>query len=211
MPTAPSPNPGTEFVTDKIRADEIFTAIKRSRSSSVPSPFDQVSYLIFKRCPSLQIALLDLFNASWSQSVIPAQWKLAAIKLIAKSSQIDEPTSSSNFRPIALTSCIGKLFTSILRNRWLDYMTENGFLDRSIQKAFLSATPGCVEHHCMLATILAEARKKHKLLAVYWLDLANAYGSVHHSLIQFSLQHYHAVLSDLAMPLLRSRTESHHK
>ena len=25
-----------------------------------------------------------------------------------------------------------------------------------------------------------------------WLDLANAYGSVHHSLIQFSVQHYHA-------------------
>ena len=210
MPTPPSPNPGTEFVTDEIRVDEIFTAIKHSKSSSVPSPFDQVSYLIFKRCPSLQIALLDLFNACWSQSVIPAQWKLAAIKLIAKSSAIDEPTSSSNFRPIALTSCIGKLFTSILRNRWLDYMTENEFLDRSIQKAFLSATPGCIEHR-MLATILAEARKKHKLLAVYWLYLANAYRSVHHSPIQFSLQHYHAVLSDLAMPLLRSRTESHHK
>ena len=25
-----------------------------------------------------------------------------------------------------------------------------------------------------------------------WLDLANAYGSVHHSLIQFTLKHYHA-------------------
>jgi hypothetical protein len=29
-------------------------------------------------------------------------------------------------------------------------------------------------------------------LAVCWLDIANAYGSVHHSLIQFALQHYHA-------------------
>ena len=56
----------------------------------------------------------------------------------------------------------------------------------------MSATPGCVEHHCKLASILAEARKKHKSLAVCWLDLANAYGSVHHSLIQFSVEHYHA-------------------
>ena len=56
----------------------------------------------------------------------------------------------------------------------------------------MSATPGCVEHHCKLAAILAEARKKHKSLAVCWLDLANAYGSVHHSLIQFSVEHYHA-------------------
>ena len=43
-----------------------------------------------------------------------------------------------------------------------------------------------------LAAILAEAKKKHKSLAVCWLDLANAYGSVHHSLIQFALKHYHA-------------------
>ena len=105
---------------------------------------------------------------------------------------MDEPSSPSNFRPIALTSRIGKFFTTILRNRWLDYMTRNGFLNCSIQKAFMSATPGCVEHHCKLAAILAEARKMHKSLAVCWLDLANAYGSVHHSLIQFSVEHYHA-------------------
>ena len=83
------------------------------------SPFDQVSYLIFKRCPALQTALLDLFNTCWSQSVISTQWKMAAIKLIEKPSAMDEPTSPSNFHPIAVTSCIGKLFTAILRNRWL--------------------------------------------------------------------------------------------
>ena len=32
-----------------------------------------------------------------------------------------------------------------------------------------------------------------------WLDLANAYGSVHHDLIQFVLQHYHAPQSFLAV------------
>ena len=35
------------------------------------------------------------------------------------------------------------------------------------------------------------------LLSVCWLDLANAYGSVHHHLIQFCLQHYHAPQSFL--------------
>ena len=43
------------------------------------------------------------------------------------------------------------------------------------------------------ATILAVSRKKpHKSLAVCWLDLANAQGSVHHALTHFSFQHYHA-------------------
>ena len=71
-------------------------------------------------------------------------------------------------------------------------MLGNGYLDRSVQKAFMSATPGCIEHHAKLAAILRDARTKHKSLAVCWLDLANAYSSVHHSLIKFSLVHYHA-------------------
>ena len=92
------------------------------------------------------------------------------------------PSEPSNFRPIALTPSTGKLFSTILRNRWLDFMLSNGYLNRSIQKAFLPVTPGCTEHHLKLASVLAEARRKQKSLSVCWLDLANAYGSVHHSL-----------------------------
>ena len=60
-------------------------------------------------------------------------------------------------------------------------------VDWSVQKAFMSATPGCIEHHAKLAAILCDTLNKHKSLAMCWLDLANAYGSVHHSLV-----HYHA-------------------
>ena len=61
-----------------------------------------------------------------------------------------------------------------------------------MQKALLPKMPGCIEHHLKLASVISDAKAKHKFLAVYWLDLANAYGSVHHSLISFALQHYHA-------------------
>ena len=43
-----------------------------------------------------------------------------------------------------------------------------------------------------LLSIISEAQRKHKSLAVCWIDLANAFGSVHHELIRFSLSHYHA-------------------
>ena len=70
-------------------------------------------------------------------------------------------------------------------------MRANGYLDRSVQKAFMNKASGCIEHHAKL-TILRNARSKHTSLVVCWLDLANTYGSVHHSLINFSLAHYHA-------------------
>ena len=56
----------------------------------------------------------------------------------------------------------------------------------------MNGIPGCSEHQLKLASVIQEARSKHRSLAICWLDLANAYGSVHHQLIQFSLKHYHA-------------------
>ena len=71
-------------------------------------------------------------------------------------------------------------------------MKSNQYFDTKIQKAFMPSVPGCVEHYTKLAAAVSEARTKHKLLCVCWLDLANAYGSVHHDLIDFSLKYYHA-------------------
>ena len=86
----------------------------------------------------------------------------------------------------------GQDLTTLLRNRWLKFMLLNKYFDPSLQKAFLPNIRGCTEHQLKLSSILREAQVKHKALAVCWLDLANGYGSVHHSLIEFSLKHYHA-------------------
>ena len=115
-------------------------------------------------------------------------WKMAVVKLLGKSAANDDPQSPSNFRPIALTPVISKLFSGILKDRWLSHMISNGYIDASIQKAFLPMVPGVTK----LAAIISGARKSKHSLAVAWLDISNAYGSVHHSLIQFALRHYHA-------------------
>ena len=77
-----------------------------------------------------------------------------------------------------------------MKNRLLHFMTGNGYLDSNIQKAFMPSVPGCIEHYTKLVTAIKEAHTRHKSLAVCWLDLTNAYGSVHHNLIAFSLRYY---------------------
>ena len=175
-----------------ISEDELSVAIKRSRSSFAPSPLDQISYRIFKSCPSLKLALLDLFNSIVLEGMIPRGWKNAVFKLVGKSAANGDPKSPSNFRPIALTPAVSKLFSGILKDRWLRHMTLNRYLDGDVQKAFLPTVPGVSEHHSKLAAIISGTRKNKCSLALAWLDIANAYGSVHHSLIQFVLRRYHA-------------------
>ena len=174
------PSPPTPEVEMDCSVSEVTRAIKRMKSASAPSPFDMIGYVVFKKCPALIPALIDLFNLCWDHSYVPHQWKTAAIKLIAKGPAAEDAANPANFRPIALTPCIGKIFTTLLRNRWLKFMLLNQYFDPSLQTAFLPTTPGCTEHQLKLSSIPNEAQAKHKALAVCWLDLANAYGSVHH-------------------------------
>ena len=183
LPTSPFP---------EIATEELHQAIKRCKASSTPSPIDQMHYRIFKNCPSLMPALLHLFNTCWSTLTVPSQWKVGVLHLLGKPAAKLDPSLPSNFRPIALTSCVGKLYTAILKTRWTQFMIANGYLNTAVQKAFVDGDSGCTEHHIKLLSLIQEARQKHKSLAVCWLDLANAFGSVHHQLIRFSLEHYHA-------------------
>ena len=103
-----------------ITDGELAQAIKKFRSSSAPSSFDRVSYKIFKRCPSLRPALLDLFNRVVMEGSVPSAWKV--VKLIPKVSAKEDPPSPGNFRPIALTSAISKLLSGNLNDKWLRHM-----------------------------------------------------------------------------------------
>ena len=67
-------------------------------------------------------------------------------------------------------------------------MIKNGYLDSSVQKGFMRGVPGCVEHSETIYRAALYARDHGRDLCVSWIDLANAYGSVKHSLIHFSLK-----------------------
>ena len=70
-------------------------------------------------------------------------------------------------------------------------MLTNGFIDSLVQKGFMEGVAGCIEHTSMLWEVLTHAKKHQHTIAMSWLDLENAYGSVRHMLVQFALKWYH--------------------
>ena len=50
---------------------------------------------------------------------------------------------------------------------------------------------GCLEHTFALFEAFRDAKESHRQIIITWLDLANAYGSVRHNLIQFALNWFH--------------------
>src|SRR5580692_300862 len=68
---------------------------------------------------------------------------------------------------------------------------SNGCADTSIQKGGVPGIPGCLEHSSMIWDAIQRAKTGKLELHVIWLDLANAYGAVPHSLLWKALETYH--------------------
>ncbi|XP_052260998.1 uncharacterized protein LOC127865149 [Dreissena polymorpha] len=71
------------------------------------------------------------------------------------------------------------------------YLLQNKYIDTAEQKGGVPGVSRCVEHTGVITQIIKEARENKGDLAVIWLDLANAYGSVPHQMILKTLQLYH--------------------
>ena len=70
-------------------------------------------------------------------------------------------------------------------------MLKNGYIDTAVQKGFIERAAGCVEHSETVFQALLDARTHKRNVCISWIDLANAYGSVRHSMILFTLEWYH--------------------
>ena len=75
----------------------------------------------------ISLPILKLFNSILSSSVYPSVWKLDILHPIHKSSEKDDP---NNFRGIAIASCFGKLFTTLLRNRLQGVCETNNLISK---------------------------------------------------------------------------------
>lgn len=72
-----------------------------------------------------------------------------------------------------------------------NYMTQNRYVDTSIQKGGIEGFSGCLEHTGVLSQLIQEAKKKKDNLIVVWLDFANVYRSIPGNLTEVAMDHYH--------------------
>ncbi len=85
----------------------------------------------------------------------------------------------------------GKIFFSVLARRMTDFLLKNKYIDTSVQKGGIPGVPGRLEHTGVVTQLIREAREGNGDLAVLWLDLTNAYGSIPHKLVETSLDRHH--------------------
>ena len=187
VPTHPQKEDFKPFSKEPIRPRDIRATLMKCNKNSSPGP-DGIPYSILLKFPCIHHTLATLFNKVLVHGSPPRSWSESVIKLLHKSGSTDDPT---NFRMIALTNCIGKVYHLILANRFTNYLLDNNLIDATMQKAFLPGINGCVEHNIILDEIVKDAKIRKKTVHITFFDLADAFGSVPHNLIIDSLQRNH--------------------
>ena len=112
---------------------ELDNAIDNSKTRKSPGPDKIHNEMIKNLGKDGRAALLHLINKTWTTSTLPTAWKTAVIKPILKPGK--DPNDPHNYRPISLTSCIGKIAEKMVNKRlywWLEEMnilhpTQAGF------------------------------------------------------------------------------------
>ena len=69
-----------------------------------------------------------LFNSVLESGVFPSSWKTGILHILHKSGTKTDP---NNFRGICISSCLGKLFNKLLRDRLETYCDKNKLISDS--------------------------------------------------------------------------------
>ncbi|GBM04006.1 Retrovirus-related Pol polyprotein from type-1 retrotransposable element R2 [Araneus ventricosus] len=155
---------------------EVKTKLQNAANTS-PGP-DRITYSDWKTIPASVKFLVTVFNACVHFRRIPPSWKTSTTVLLPKSG---DPNLPNNWRPIALSSTMYKMFTKCLAARLSAWCERYDVLSKC-QKGF---TPhdGVIEHNYVLKNFLDSARKDKTDVCIEWLDVTNAFGSIPHEAI----------------------------
>ena len=145
---------------------------------------DNIHYQFLSNLPtSCQKILLDIFNHIWISSRIPESWKKANIIPIPKPGK--DHTDPSNYRPIALTSCLCKTMERMVNDRLVWVLESQNHLAK-VQCGFRK-NHSTVDHLVRLESCIREAFARKKQVLAIFFDLEKAYDTTWR----------HGILSDL--------------
>ena len=150
--------------------EELRDALRRAHDTSAGP--DKIHYQLLKHLPDASLLLLlTIFNNIWISGDFPPDWRKAIIIPIPKPGK--DPTNPSNYRPIALTSCICKTMERMITRRLLWYLEAHNLLT-NVQCGFRSRRSS-VDHLVIFLTFCREAFIHNQHLVSVLFDLEKAY------------------------------------
>lgn len=142
-----------------------------STHSSAPGEDEITREMLLHLHPTAFTSILHLFNNVWTSHTYPNAWRRAVVLSFLKPGKT--PTETSSYRPIALTSVVGKLMEKIVNTRLSNILESRSYYS-PVQYGFrrlLSTQDALVRLASDISTAIS--RKQHTVCVFF--DMEKAY------------------------------------
>ena len=167
----------------EVTTEEVLKALNDMKTNKSPGP-DNIYPRVLKET-KLEIvnALKTVFNLSLSQGSVPADWKAANVTPIFKKGDRNTP---GNYRPISLTSVVGKMLESIIRDKIVSHLERHSLI-RDSQHGFRNKR-SCLSNLLTFYNDLFAAHDINRALDIVFLDFQKAFDKVPHDKLMFKVK-----------------------
>ena len=122
-----SPGPNAQIFEENFSNRELEMAMRKLKSRKSPGPDGIHNEMLTHLGNEGKQVILNLINMTWTTGELPKSWKVATVKPLLKKGKPAEEISS--YRPISLTSCLGKLAERMTNARLYWWLEANQLLN----------------------------------------------------------------------------------
>ncbi|XP_071579351.1 uncharacterized protein [Temnothorax nylanderi] len=166
-------------VEDKFTKEELKRALEMIRRNSAPGR-DGIEYKMLKdMTEEMEATLLSICNEVWTTDWFPEDWRKYQTMFIDKAGK-------EKVRPIALSSCVGKVMERMVNERLVWWAEHDDKLAKD-QNGFRRGR-SCAENLVKLSTDIRNGIYKHQYILTAFLDVSSAYDNVIYSILMKKLK-----------------------
>ena len=161
---------------DPFNLSELRRAIRETKKHSAPGD-DGISYEMLQHLSKRSTKiLLELYDRVWTEGKMPQDWRHSIVKPVLKSGK--DPQAISSYRPISLTSTVGKIMEKLVTNR-LTYYVEKNKLLANVQSGFRKGR-STTDHIIRLQDTINKYNCSRGYTAAVFIDFQSAYDMLWH-------------------------------
>ena len=164
----------SEYLSEiSINEEIIFKKLSEINVNKSPGSDDLHPKLLFELRHQLVSPLTKLFKLSLENGIVPQEWKEARVSPLFKKGQRDKP---ENYRPVSLTSIIGKIFESIIKDNLVEHLDRHKLI-RNSQHGFTKSRSCLTNILSFMESVTLHVDEGNPVDIVY-LDFAKAFDKV---------------------------------
>ena len=169
-----SASTNNKIFEENFTFSELNSALKKLKARKSPGP-DCIHNEMLKHLGHQgKLVLLEFINTTWHQGRLPSSWKIATIRPVLKKGKPEEDLAS--YRPISLSSSLGKLAERMMNRRLYWWLEDNNILN--VHQAGFRSGYRTDDQLFRLSQKIIDGFHDEKITTAVFVDLKKAYDRV---------------------------------